>query len=65
MPNTTIQSKAVAAQLGSLLKKQRRDRGYGLEQLSIATELTIGELTAAENDLGSARLVSRIRRALG
>lgn len=65
MPTITIQTKTGAAQLGSLLKKQREDRGYGLEQLSIATGLTIGELTAAERDLGSARLVNRIGRALG
>jgi hypothetical protein len=65
MPSIEIETTNAAAQQGLLLKQQRKDRGYGLEQLSIATGLTIGELTAAENDCGRAGIVNRIRRALG
>lgn len=64
MPNIEIQTKG-ATQQGLRLKQQREDRGYGLEQLSIATGLSISELTAAENDCGRAGTVNRIRRALG
>ncbi len=48
------------------LKKSRRGRGYSLEELAIATGLTVAEIKAAEDERRSppAAHVERIEHAL-